>query len=436
VISEKTSVNFVNRLKELDILSQAYDKNAALIVIYGRRRIGKTRLIRHWGREQSFIYTQAVEGAEILQIDQIYQDLRHLVPHPIVPRTWPELLGFLSLIPGKTMLVIDEFPYLVAGNPSVPSLLQKWLEQNRPDHLTLVLMGSSQRMMHDTFLSHEAPLYQRASRILKLRPLSFRHFLQAVLPKNTDLRLAFRLFSMTGGVPKYWSHLNPAKTEAIAVAEEFYFEDDGIFRDEPYQLLKDEFITGTMPLSILQAIGQGDSKPSDIARRLSLKQTSLSWSLKLLTDSFLVRREVPFGEAEANAKKTLYSIDDPALAFWFHVFSPHRSRWFTYAEAKKQKLIDEHCASMLERLYREKHPGAMRYWEGSDIEIDCIRPVDGPAGIIVEELKWRPLSREEMLRTLGELKSRFGRSKLADKYPQAELRVVDGDEALQVICGD
>lgn len=426
-------MEFVNRLKELQIISDTYNNDAALLVIYGRRRIGKTRLLRYWGESQSFVYSQAVEGAETLQIDQLYQDLKHLVPHSLLPRSWPELLAFLALIPKKTMLVIDEFPYLAATNASLPSLLQKWLEQTRPDHLTLVLMGSSQRLMYNTFLAHDAPLYQRAARVIRLRPLNFKHFMKAVFADKIESRAGFRAYSMLGGVPKYWAYVRPQHVDPVVLAEELFFDEDGPLRDEPFHLLKDESISGTMPLSILQSIGEGDSKPSDIAKRLAMKQTSLSWSLKLLTDSYFVRREVPFGESEQNAKKTWYGIDDPMLAFWFRVFSPHRSRWFTYPHVKKQKLIDDHCSLVLENLYRQRFPGAKAYWEGSDIEIDCIRPIEGPEEIAVEVLKWRALGPDDKLRYSIELKNKFLRSKLAARYPRASFQVLDGKDALQVI---
>jgi len=142
-------MTFTNRTSELAILNRA---KPGLYVLFGRRRVGKTTLVEHWGKQRRVVYSQAIEASESVQISQLVEDLREVLPSGIVPRDWSELLAAFSLIKEQIVIAIDEFPYLVDSNRSLLSLLQRWLDHNRPPKLTIVLLGSSQTMMHGLFL--------------------------------------------------------------------------------------------------------------------------------------------------------------------------------------------------------------------------------------------------------------------------------------------
>ncbi len=148
----RMKLDFVNREAELRELHTAA-KRGGLLVVYGRRRVGKTRLLRHWLAARDDLYSQAIEAQRDLQIQQVFEDLRARLETQLVPKTWPELLEILALQERRWALCLDEFPYLTAVDPSLPSQLQKWLDHSLPPGCLLILAGSSTRMMHDLFLN-------------------------------------------------------------------------------------------------------------------------------------------------------------------------------------------------------------------------------------------------------------------------------------------
>ena len=160
---------FTNRTQELKALAAAA-KAGGLLVIFGRRRVGKTRLLTHWLKPQNGLYSQAIEAASGIQIEQVMQDMGSAFKTNIVPKNWGEFLELLSLQKGRAILCLDEFPYLVASDPSLPSVIQRWLDHQRPRQFTLVLAGSSASAMNDCFLNRAAPLYQRARKLLHVEP--------------------------------------------------------------------------------------------------------------------------------------------------------------------------------------------------------------------------------------------------------------------------
>ena len=124
-------MHFVNRDAELRELDAAA-KRGGLLVVFGRRRVGKTRLLRQWLQPRDGLYSQAIEAQRDLQIQQVFADLRPQLETQLVPKTWPELLEILALQKRRWMLCLDEFPYLTAVDESLPSQLQKWLDHSLP----------------------------------------------------------------------------------------------------------------------------------------------------------------------------------------------------------------------------------------------------------------------------------------------------------------
>ena len=140
------NLEFVNRDAELRELDAA-GRHGGLLVMFGRRRVGKTRLLRQWLQARDGLYSQAIEAQRDLQIQQVFADLRPQLETQLVPRTWPELLEILALQKRRWTLCLDEFPYLTAVDASLPSQLQKWLDHSLPRNCLLILAGSSTRMM-------------------------------------------------------------------------------------------------------------------------------------------------------------------------------------------------------------------------------------------------------------------------------------------------
>lgn len=416
------ALNFVNREAEIRELDAAA-RRGGLLVVYGRRRVGKTRLLRRWLEGRDGLYSQAIEAPPDLQIRQVFDDLRARLETRIVPKSWSELLELLALSKRRWTLCLDEFPYLAASDPSLPSRLQKWLDGPMPSGCLLILAGSSQRMMHDLFLHRAAPLYGRALKLLPVRPMDFPAFCRAVGLKPSDPD-AFEKFACIGGIPKYWEFLEPGQ-DAATLAESLYFDFAPYMEQEPGRILRDEGITGVTAAAVLEAVGRGAERPSEIGARLGTAQTNLSRPLQQLLDASLLDREIPYGESPRSPKKVLYRIHDPAMRFWFRVYSPHQSRWRTYDPAQKRKLVHDHAATVFEDVCRASVPGARRYWEGS-LELDLVGPdPEKRDRLLVAEVKWRKLTDAERKRILRELSEKWSRCSLSARHPDVRFDVLD-----------
>lgn len=421
-------LSFVNRVRELKELG-SFARRGGLFVVFGRRRVGKTRLLRHWLAARGGMYSQAIEAPREIQVQQVFEDLRPQLETEIAPKSWKELFEILSLQKKRWALCLDEFPYLAVSDASLPSQLQRWLDHDFPRGCSLILAGSSIRMMNDLFLNRSAPLFGRATKLMQVPLMDFAAFCDA-LGLRRDAA-SFERFACVGGVPKYWEFVEPRR-DAVALAEALYFDFAPYMEQEPHRLLRDEGATGLGALAVLEAIGRGAERPSEIASRLATAQTNLSRLLQQLLDASILQRELPYGESVRTTKKTLYRIQDPALRFWFRVFSPHRSRWSSYDAEQRRKLVHDHAASVFEDHCRALFPGSARHWD-ANVELDLVAPDpdDRKGGLVVAEIKWRALTKAQRVHTLKQLEAKWERCSLRAKHARVRFAVLDAS----VVCG-
>ncbi|MBI3318993.1 MAG: ArsR family transcriptional regulator [Candidatus Omnitrophica bacterium] len=274
-------------------------------------------------------------------------------------------------------------------------------------------------MRYSQFLPHTAPLYGRAVWRLHLQPLSFRWFCRAL---GYDVRdpESFVRFALVGGVPHYW-RLMPGGS-VLKQAEALYFQPSAILAEEPIQLLRDEGIVGAVPKAILDLVGRGVTKPSELAARVGTPQSNLSRPLALLLELGLVSRDVPFGESLRTTKKVLYSLRDPALAFYYGTFLAIRSRWQMLSDKEKATALHRHTARQWEDFCRQAYPGAGRYWE-KDVELDLVWRQPTSKRSLVAECKWARLTASEEQTELRRLRDMFGRTTLSRSLERVEFRV-------------
>ena len=428
LLMELTFTNRTAELKELESAATA----GGLLVVFGRRRVGKTRLLAHWLKPRHGLYSQAIEGAKEIQLEQVFRDIQDRLTTSIVPKSWSELFELLALQKQRPILCLDEFPYLVASDSSLPSVLQRWLDHDMPKRFLLILSGSSTRMMNDLFLNRSAPLYGRARKLLHIEPMNYVAFCTACHVNPADME-SFTRFALVGGIPKYWEFVE-TKASAIDLADELFFGFAPYLDQEPARILRDEGISGMNALSVLEAIGRGAEKPSEMAARLGTVQTNLSRLLQQLLDASVLTREIPFGESTRSTKKTRYHIHDPALRFWFRVYSPHRTRWHRYSHAEKTKLLHDHASTVFEDFCRQQHAAASRYWEG-DLEFDFVRTEGGSHArerAVVSEVKWKQLTTSEKAQIEKRLAAAWQRCALRGRYKDVAFEVIDADILKQV----
>lgn len=422
---------FINRINELSRLNAV---SKGLIIVYGRRRVGKSLLIdRYLATKSHSVVSQAIEAAPLIQLHQIWEDLRPLLETELRPETWEQLFELIERAPNPINLCIDEFPYLVNSDASVPSRFQRWIDRRKRKSGLLVLCGSSTTMMSSAALAEDSPLFGRAAEILRVTPMSFVDFLDYRKGKPSERRADFLIYTLVGGVPKYWE-LVRENENYLEVAQRLFFSAGAYLEREPFRVLKDEKIDGISPLSVLEAIGRGSNRPSEIAARMGVTQGSVSKLLQTLIEASIIERKRPFGESERKSKIVHYQIVDPTLRFWFSVYSPHRSRWSNYPDKKRQQLVAEHAGAILEKEFAKIFPHGSTYWEG-DIEIDYVREDRDKSTLTVSEIKWRSLDKLAKERIHRDLIARWNRTKIARKYSEVEFEVLGFEEVIGLLNG-
>lgn len=426
---------FLDRAEELRRLRGLFARRErGMAVLYGRRRCGKSRLLLEALPAARTIYYVADDRESPLQRRALAAEVARLLPdfERVSYPDWDALLGRLwgQARPG-TVLAIDEFPALVAVAPEFPSLLQKHVDRPGSGGPHLILAGSSQRMMQGLVLDRSAPLFGRATDILKIGPLAGGWIRRALA--LSDSRKAVEAYALWGGVPRYWELAADYRDTSSAV-QALLLSPLGVLHDEPTRLLLDDLRDITQAASVLALIGQGCCRLSEIAGRLAKPATSLSRPLERLLHLGLIRRDVPFGASVRDTKRSLYRIADPLLRFWFRFVEPNRSRVEAGQVARVAREIaatfPHHVASVWEDLVRESVPrsryfkrswGEARSWWGpgkdrSSLEIDLVaESADGKA-LLIGEVKWSAKV------DLGRLSSTLRQK--AENFPPAHGRQV------------
>ena len=413
-------MEFLDREEELGRLAASLDQPRAFAAIWGRRRVGKSRLLIEWSRRCDGLYAVADPSAPAVQRRYLAETVARRFPR-FADVEYPDWRSFLERLSDEARaagwrgpFIIDELPYLVRADASVPGALQNWLDGERP-RPALAVSGSSQQMMHGAVLAADAPLYGRASEAFTLRPLRPGYLGEAM--DVGDARDQVAAYALWGGLPRYWELAVPFGTDFDGAVDTVVLDPRGALHEEPPRLLLEETPPATALRPLLDVIGAGAHRVSEMAGRLGRPASSLSRSLATLVAMDFVRREIPFGSDPRSDKRSLYRLADPFLRLWFRVVAPHRAAlaeapretrlayWHRQRAALEAYAWEELCRMAAPFLHRADHPlasfgpfePARRYWRGGDPEIDVVaRSVDG-RHVLVGDAKWRagPLSRAE-----------------------------------------
>ena len=431
-------LEFLNRSREIQRLRNALSnkKESHLLVVYGRRRLGKSTLLQHVLKD-SDVYYLGTQSDQVLQRQNLVRDVARILPEfdAVQYPNWETIFRQLALHcqPG-TVVVLDEFPYLVEESPELASVIQNLVDTQALNY-HLVLCGSSQRMMHGLALDQSAPLYGRAQEILKIEPLRLGWLQKAVYPDPVQCVEAYAVW---GGVPRYWELAAdfPSLEESVKY---LVLDKYGVLHQEPQRLLLDDMNRTTQTNSIISVIAYGAHRLTEIGGRLEKKATILSRPLANLRDLGYLMRELPFGEHPKSSKKTLYKIVDPYLQFWYRFVFPHLSLLEVDRIDEVYRLIQEqfsqHVAGIWEELARKScayadiggsvwHPAA-RWWgrgrNGDALEIDVIAESLDRTRLLVGEVKWQEqLNFDE---TLFTLRQKVENLPLRRKYEGIELAI-------------
>lgn len=401
-------MEFVDRKQEQIRLKEALNMDTpSLVVVYGRRRLGKSTLIKREVDDNDVYFLADRSEGEHQRIllakmfAQIFPDFDK-ISYP----DWESILLAANYrAERKFTLCLDEFPYLVEQSPELPSVLQKLID-NKVLKYNLILCGSSQNMMYGLFLDATAPLYGRARELMKLTPLRIPFMREAL---ELDAIRSMEEYAVWGGVPRYWELREPLISFDQALWRNVFSVNAPLY-EEPVKLLQDDVKDIVKATTIMSFIASGAHRLSEIAARCNEPATNLSRPLKKLIDLGFLKKEVPFGVDEKNTKKSLYKIADPFLAFYYQFVVPNRSFIELGRSMPVEVLLESQFADYVglqwEAICRNAVTGNMidgvlygvayRWWgsvlnedrKPEQIEIDVISESLDKKYLLVGECKW------------------------------------------------
>ena len=415
---------FVDREQEMATLQSEYDRDgSALVVLYGRRRVGKTTLISEFIKNKKALFFLASEESESqnrLAFQEKAADfLNSDLLKNVEVKSWDVLFRAIidTHFDSKPVIVLDEFQYLGKSNPAFPSVFQRIGEEILKDRQVMVILcGSLISMMQSQTLAYDSPLYGRRTAQIRLMQIPFAYYHQ-FFPDKSRKEL-IEMYAVTGGVPKYIELFSQSK-DIYSAIEKCVLNRSGYLYDEPHFLLQQEVSEVGSYFSIIKAIAAGNTKLSAIAGVLEVKSTSLTKYLKTLIDLDILEREVPVTEdSPEKSKKGLYKIKDNYLRFWFAFVYPNMSfiesgHGRIVMDKIRKSLVRNHIAFVYEDICRERmweinaegvwpfyFSKLGRYWDSKEeIDIAAIDP-DGKNLILGECKYWQEPVGVSVLREL------------------------------------
>jgi len=320
---------FIGRESELNSLSEHYASgNFEFFCIYGRRRVGKTELIKEFIKGKKAIFFTAVEDTKDVNLVDFSQsvrktlyDIKSKAVYADFGEAFDDIYEYAQK--EKLVLVIDEYPYLAASYPGISSLIQVEIDHKLKDtDIFIILCGSSMSFMENQVMGHRSPLYGRRTGQIKVLPFDFdtgKRFFQ----RGTEEEKAV-IYGITGGIAKYlqlFSNNKSLKDNIIGT----FLNSDGLLFEEPANLLNQELRKPALYNSIITAVATGSSKVNEIESKTRLNSATCVKYLKNLVELGIIKRETPIFD-NATSKKSIYRLNDGMFRFWFRFVYRNISR--------------------------------------------------------------------------------------------------------------
>lgn len=404
---------FVDREQEMNTLQSEYERDgSSLVVLYGRRRVGKTTLISEFIKDKKALFFLASEESEsqnrLAFQEKTAEFLNSDLLKNVEVKSWDVLFRAIMDAPfdPKPVIVLDEFQYLGKANPAFPSIFQRiWEEILKDKDVMVILCGSLISVMQSQTLAYGSPLYGRRTSQIRLKQIPFGYY-HEFFPDKSRKEL-IEMYAITGGIPKYIELFSQSR-DIYSAIEACVLNRSGYLYDEPHFLLQQEVSEVGSYFSIIKAIAAGNTKLSAIAGVLEVKSTSLTKYLKTLIDLDILEREVPVTEENPEkSKKGLYKIKDNYLRFWFAFVYPNRNfiesgHSRIVMDKIRKSLVRSHIAFVYEdvckeRMWEMNAEGVWpfyfsklgRYWDAKEeIDIAAIDP-EGKNLILGECKYWQ-----------------------------------------------
>ncbi len=341
---------FVDRQAELaflnDVLTRQRPTPAQFLLLYGRRRVGKTVLLRHWAEQAGIAstYWAAEKEPAMLQRRKLFARVLGVEPAQAAAfDTWDACWqAIAAVLTGRRhILILDEFTYAAESDPAMLSSLQHaWDQQFKNTQVVLVLCGSHVHAM-ETLQARQSPLFGRLTGQWRLRALPFASLSEFLPQWSVEERVA--AYAVVGGVPAYLEWLDPARSLSDNIRD-VMLAPGSMFVAEPTFLLYDEVREPANHLAILKAIGAGAHTSAEISNAAMIGKAHLSAYLARLSELYLVERRLPVTVPPAKrrqARTGRYHLTDPYFRFYFRFIAPHFGEWPYRAEPILTHVRDE-----------------------------------------------------------------------------------------------
>jgi AAA+ ATPase superfamily predicted ATPase len=446
-------MRFYDRERELTLLEELDGAKPSFLVILGRRRVGKTELIRRFieGKRSLYLYVDDRKGADLLLSEYAaYVKAQLDLPDHISFETFASLFDFLLTEAGDVVVAIDEFQRFEDVEPSIVTSLQDiWDRLGRGSHAFLIASGSSMGMMHRIFLDSGAPLFKRADNVVTLRPFGLAGVFEVLDDIGVRGEVAkVDLHSLFGGMVYYYNLMSRYKTKTLdAALEKLVLDDLAPLRNEVRDILVEGFgRKHATYFEILAAIAEGRTTKSEIGDVVQVKASSLSPYLNDLRDVLhLVDHKVPVLDDPRRSKKGRYVLKDNFFRFYFRFLFPNSGLYEVGAYDRLREVIDagwgDHKGKTFESEVRDiltphltvDFPRVGAHWDRRGNEVDLVGIEHDERRMILVEIKAGKLSQTKARTILRDLEAKV--SKVPYEARQVDLGLtavkVDGRTDLE-----
>lgn len=378
---------FVNRVRELKLLNDEYSSSKfSFTVLYGRRRVGKTTLLKEFIKDKPSIYFLAtLENFNVVLNrfkDIVAEFLQDSLLKSLELTDIKQLFKYLSnkKFDKKLIIIIDEFQYLSKIDSSIPSQFQYIIDELLKDKsIHLILCGSIISMMYEQTLSYNSPLYGRRTSDIKLEAIEFDYLKEFFNNKSKEELI--ELYSVLYGVPKYLEMFRDSGNIFKSI-ETNILNPNGYLYNEPQFILQNEVNEPITYFSILEAIANGEHKIGNIAGKLNKNVQNITSFISKLIELDIIYKDVPITESNPlKSKKGLYFIKDNFFRFWFSYVLPYKSQLEIGNTNYVLSILKENFNSFISPIYEKL---ALRYmmnnyslikcgrWWDKDTEIDVV----------------------------------------------------------------
>ncbi|MDR1892036.1 MAG: ATP-binding protein, partial [Oscillospiraceae bacterium] len=317
---------FIGREQELGFFEEKYNApGGQMIVLYGRRRIGKTEILHQFCEGKNAVFYSCREIPDSEQLKTFSERILHAgspaAKYLSTFSDWESAFKGITELPTngkKKLLIIDEFPYMCKGNPSIPSILQiLWDETLKNQNIMIVLCGSAMSFIEKKILSEKSPLYGRATGIYKMNELPFDDAIKFFPNYSAEDKML--AYAILGGIPHYLRQFDPALTLRENIIKNVLTKGCILYSEVEF-LIRQELRETALYNTIIEAIALGNTQLNDIFMKTQIEKSKISVYLKNLMELQIIEREfsvLSSGKEQATSTRGLYRITDNFFRFWF-----------------------------------------------------------------------------------------------------------------------